>query len=645
MSSHREVSPFFRLDLQSIQGRFTIFFLFTSLVYIILLFITDNYWRDLNRQKDLVIEQTHPIAYESILLLNLIKQSQTNLSQYLYLNDDSLERANKELWLIDIDDQKKLLLNRVNQLDDKNVKNQFIILNKELGELQRQQRELERTMSSTPLVDRIKYQVKNDVLFVYEEVEKSIQELIDLVKRREELILNKIQDRQQFFSRIIIISVSLGFVLCYILGVRMLLGIFKWIRAIHAKIQELSLGNLPESFQVRRNEFEHITADANRLVNNLQAVRNYALEVGRGNFSQETTMFSAQSDLGKSLTEMSYSLQKVYDQEKKRNWITEGLAEFAELLRANSHDIDLLCRKTISRLVEHLNILQGGIFILNQKDSGRPFLELKGAYAYGKEKFIQQNVETNEGLIGRVYNEKEKVYLKELPPDYMDITSGLGSTEPKTLILLPLLTEEGEVRGVIELASFDEFQDFQIEFLEKLCSSIASTISMVKTSHRNQAILEESQKIAQSLRQKEEESRKNAVALAEAQEKLDQRLALAQRENHQLSRILDQVLVALIVSDEHGKILLFNREAEHIFGFEQAETIGKNVKILMPQEYGIAHDQHMQSYLETGQKHILDTGRNTVGRHKEGKEFPIHLTVSELRIEDQYFFMAVVRKL
>ena len=636
----------FRLNLNTIQGRTTQAFLITVAVALILIFITDYWWRSLNYKKDIVLNQIKPITTEAIKLQNLIKITQTNLSQYLYLEDDSLEHINKELWLIDIPNQKDTLRNKVNGLNDPDISNQFVIINKNLSELKRQQRELERTISTSQSQKLIKYRVKHDILITYEEIDKSFKDLIQDVKYKEKRVISQISSQHSIFYQVLIIAVILGFLISYFIGVRLFLGIFSWFRETKGALKSLSTGNIPSPLQIHENEFKNINKHTNQLINLLSDLKTYSLKVGEGKFHQEDDIFASESELGQSLHHMNLSLQKVYDEESKRNWTSEGLTNFSELLRAESSNIEVLCKKLVSKLVNYLDIIQGGIFILVRDEYGETSFELKGAYAYGREKFIEKKVEPHEGLIGRVYKEKEVVLLTDLPEDYTYITSGLGSTNPKSLILLPLLTDEKEVLGVIELASLDYFEDYQINFLEKLCNSITATITIAQTTQENQKILEEASRFSDLKPSTDVTSKKGFEDLNLNREDLLRILKDLKIRNKKLSSILEGLQEGIIITNPRGRIEIFSRGAEKIFEFTKTEIIGRTMSALIPNEFGIELDAIIQSYADSTIDSLQNgTRKNIIAQKKNGTQFPIYLSLSEIQIEGQKYFAAVVREI
>lgn len=112
-----------------------------------------------------------------------------------------------------------------------------------------------------------------------------------------------------------------------------------------------------------------------------------------------------------------------------------------------------------------------------------------------------------------------------------------------------------------------------------------------------------------------------------------------------LSAILDAVPEAIVTIDEQGVVGNFSPGAEAIFGYCADEVIGKNVSMLMPEPHFGQHDGYLKKYLKTGEKKIIDTGRDMDARHKDGSLMPIRLSVSELELDGARHFLGIMHDL
>lgn len=119
---------------------------------------------------------------------------------------------------------------------------------------------------------------------------------------------------------------------------------------------------------------------------------------------------------------------------------------------------------------------------------------------------------------------------------------------------------------------------------------------------------------------------------------------LAAREAHVRS-ILDTVLDATVVIEKDGTITSFNAAAVRQFGYTEAEVVGQNVRLLMPEPYRREHDGYMERYLKTEEKRIIGIDRVVVGRRKDGSTFPMKLAVGEIKTGDRVFFTGFIRDL
>ena len=120
-------------------------------------------------------------------------------------------------------------------------------------------------------------------------------------------------------------------------------------------------------------------------------------------------------------------------------------------------------------------------------------------------------------------------------------------------------------------------------------------------------------------------------------------LRLLEMESRRWQAVLDSAQDAIISIDPHGRITLFNRAAEEIFGYRADEVLGQNVAMLMPSPYREQHDQFLRNYQATGEAKAIGRIRHVEARRKSGETFPIELSVSEARVGDTVLYSAIIR--
>jgi PAS domain S-box-containing protein len=362
-----------------------------------------------------------------------------------------------------------------------------------------------------------------------------------------------------------------------------LLSAFWLMRAITRPVNflknvvvKLGRGELVEEKQAKasNDEIGEMAHAMDNLVTGLKSTSLFAENIGGGNYNTEFKPLSEHDVLGNALINMRNNLSKVAEDDKKRNWATEGQAKFGEILRTNSNDLNKLADEIIGNLVKYLKANQGALYIVDDTQSDEePTMSMKACYAWDKKKFINHKIHRGEGLAGQAWQEGDTVYLTEVPQDYVKIVSGLGDANPTSVLIVPLKVND-QIFGVVEIASFNVFHDFEIEFVQKIAESIASTISSVKVNARTQHLLEESQEMTEQMRAQEEEMRQNMEELQATQEEM-------QRTQAETESTLNAIHSSLAVAEYSidGTVGKVNPNFLELFGYTQDEVVGEHHRI------------------------------------------------------------------
>src|SRR6056297_1198116 len=357
------------------------------------------------------------------------------------------------------------------------------------------------------------------------------------------------------------------------------------IENITTILKKLAKGHIEESMKTTaktEDEIGEMTVALNTSIEELNKKADFANSIGEGELNVDFELLSEEDRLGRSLLNMRDSLKKAQEEEEKRKiedakrrWVNEGLAKFADILRQNNDNLEQLSYEIIKNLVEYLEANQGGIFVLNDEDKENIVYELKAAYAYNRRKYLEKQLKPGESLVGTCALEKETIYMTDVPQDYIRITSGLGDSSPDSILIVPLKMEE-DVLGVVEIASFNKFENYQIEFVEKVGETIASTLSSVRVNIKTSQLLEKSQQQAEEMSAQEEEMRQNMEELKATQEE-------AARREEELSGILDAINQFLLKAETNteGELITGNDLFLNTFGYNKNEISEKNIESLI----------------------------------------------------------------
>ncbi len=288
---------------------------------------------------------------------------------------------------------------------------------------------------------------------------------------------------------------------------------------IRDNIVLLSEGKYPEESEVTSvDEFGQSQHALNNLIERVKTAADFAGKVGNGELNAQYDEKYNNDVLATALMNMHTKLKKAAEEDEKRNWATQGFANFGELLRNQDQDLVKFGDHVLSFIIKYTHSNQGRLFVVND-ESEEKYLQLISAYAWDKKKYVDQKIEFGEGLTGQCWQERDPIYLTEIPEGYVTITSGLGLGSPRNIFIMPLKVN-GQIFGVLELASFKMYEDFERDLMVKLSENLASAISTVRINHRTKLLLATTQQQAEEMRAQEEEMRQNMEELSATQEEM-----------------------------------------------------------------------------------------------------------------------------
>lgn len=345
------------------------------------------------------------------------------------------------------------------------------------------------------------------------------------------------------------------------------------IRYVNQVAQELSLGGLPKDYtrEFGSDEIGEMARSMRTLVNGLKATSEFAENIGRGIYQQDYQPLSSHDILGNSLINMRNNLQKVAEEDKLRAWATEGIAKFGDIMRQNYTSIVQFAGEIIINLSNYVKANQGGIFIIDEhsETDPEPFMTLQACYAWDRQKYLERKIYRGEGLAGQAWQEKRTIYVTAIPQDYVHITSGLGKSNPTSLLIVPIKVNEA-VFGVIEMAFFRPLQPHEIAFIERVAENFASTLSIVRNNERTQKLLEDSQLLTEQLRAQEEEMKQNVEELQATQEEMKR----TQKEVEDKEEVIN-ALSLIIETDQNFIVQRANHNIDSYLGYHITDVLGQ----------------------------------------------------------------------
>jgi HAMP domain-containing protein/CheY-like chemotaxis protein/signal transduction histidine kinase len=302
---------------------------------------------------------------------------------------------------------------------------------------------------------------------------------------------------------------------------------------------------------------ENVNQLAANLTNQMRAIGEVATAVTRGDLSRSIQVEARGevSYLKDNINEMIRNLKETTQKNAQQDWLKTNLARFTRLLQGQ-RDLQAVTKLILSELAPLVSAHHGVFYMMDSQDDDAR-LRMIASYGYRSSRKLPTSFLPGEGLVGQCAVEKTRIWLTDVPRDYIVVSSGLGSAPPNNIVVLPILFEQ-QVKAVIEIASLDRFTETHLSFLDQLMESIGVVLNTIEANSRTESLLTQSQSLAQELQQTNQELAEKARLLSEQNIEVERK----NREVEQAKLALEEKATQLALSSKYKSEFLANMSHE-----------------------------------------------------------------------------------
>ncbi|WP_420476479.1 response regulator, partial [Noviherbaspirillum sp. ST9] len=302
---------------------------------------------------------------------------------------------------------------------------------------------------------------------------------------------------------------------------------------------------------------ENLNQMAATLTTQVRAIAEVATAVTRGDLSRSIQVEARGevADLKDNINEMIRNLKETTQKNAQQDWLKTNLARFTRLLQGQ-RDLSAVTTLILSELAPLVSAHHGVFYMMDSQENDAR-LRMIASYGYRSSRKLPTSFLPGEGLVGQCAVEKQRVWLTNVPRDYIQISSGLGAAPPTNIVVLPILFEQ-QVKAVIEIASLDRFTETHLSFLDQLMESIGVVLNTIEANSRTESLLTQSQSLAQELQQTNLELAEKARLLSEQNIEVERK----NREVEQAKFALEEKATQLALSSKYKSEFLANMSHE-----------------------------------------------------------------------------------
>ncbi|MFJ8195172.1 HAMP domain-containing protein [Streptomyces sp. NPDC096094] len=312
-----------------------------------------------------------------------------------------------------------------------------------------------------------------------------------------------------------------------------------------------------------RDLTESVNEMAGNLTRQVRAIARVATAVTRGDLNLKIDVDASGeiSELQDYINKMIANLRDTTIANKEQDWLKGNLARISALMQGR-RDLQDVASLIMSELTPVVSAQHGAFFLAmpyaeGQEQAGahedQYELRMLGSYGYSMGS-MPTSFRPGEALVGTAAEEKRTILVENAPSGYLKISSGLGEAPPAQVIVLPVLFE-GQVLGVIELASFTPFTQIQKDFLNQIAEMIATSVNTISVNTKTEVLLSQSQELTEQLRERSEELEQRQKALQSSNAELEEKAELLAQQNRDIEVKNTEIEEARQVLEERAEQL------------------------------------------------------------------------------------------
>ncbi|GAB3543873.1 HAMP domain-containing protein [Noviherbaspirillum agri] len=280
---------------------------------------------------------------------------------------------------------------------------------------------------------------------------------------------------------------------------------------------------------------DNVNELAANLTTQVRAIGEVATAVTKGDLTRSIQVAARGevAELKDNINQMIRNLKETTQRNTEQDWLKTNLARFTRMLQGQ-RDIMTLGRTLLSELAPLVGSQHAVLYIMQRiGQSGVVRLKLMASYGYQERKNLSNEWSLGEGVVGQAAFEKQRILISNMPENYVQIVSGLGQAAPRNIVVLPILFE-GQVKAVIELATFEQFQAVHLNFLDQLAEGLGIVFNSIETASRTETLLQQSQSLAGELKAQQDELQKTNAELEQKARQLSDQNAEVERKNREI---------------------------------------------------------------------------------------------------------------